>query len=205
MSLKFLLFLFLSQCASSLYKVSAVYDSPNSPIISSQNKAGMGASEYTYAYNVAYLPNLDQPALLLRCRNVSGGNLGPSVLATSVLQKNGTWSDVRKENVVFSPSDPHEKGGTEDPRITYIDGTWYLFYTAYAGTSRSGQLWLATCNKNPLDANCWKRHGSITNQTGIPTPYKSGSLLVLPDTDHNDDIRGYLFLLNNGKTRIATT
>jgi predicted GH43/DUF377 family glycosyl hydrolase len=37
-----------------------------------------------------------------------------------------------KEPVLF-PEFDYEKNGTEDPRITYLDGTYYLFYTAYDG------------------------------------------------------------------------
>ena len=33
---------------------------------------------------------------------------------------------------VFSPTDPWEEWGCEDPRITHIDGKFYVFYTAYS-------------------------------------------------------------------------
>ena len=38
----------------------------------------------------------------------------------------------RSEEPVFSPTEPWEELGCEDPRITGIDGTFYIFYTAYS-------------------------------------------------------------------------
>lgn len=40
----------------------------------------------------------------------------------------------RAERPVFSPGAPYEQGGVEDPRISLIDGTYYLVYTAYDGS-----------------------------------------------------------------------
>ncbi len=39
-----------------------------------------------------------------------------------------------KEPVLF-PEYDYEKQGVEDPRITYLDGVYYLFYTAYDGNN----------------------------------------------------------------------
>ena len=38
----------------------------------------------------------------------------------------------RSEKPVLAPIDPWEELGCEDPRITAIDGTFYVFYTAYS-------------------------------------------------------------------------
>ena len=38
----------------------------------------------------------------------------------------------RSVEPVLAPSDPWEELGCEDPRITAIDGTFYVFYTAYS-------------------------------------------------------------------------
>src|SRR3972149_3000274 len=38
----------------------------------------------------------------------------------------------RLERPVLFPEYDYEKKGIEDPRITYLAGTYYLFYTAYA-------------------------------------------------------------------------
>ncbi|PIU03680.1 pesticidal protein Cry7Aa [Candidatus Shapirobacteria bacterium CG08_land_8_20_14_0_20_39_18] len=39
----------------------------------------------------------------------------------------------RLDHPVIFPEFDYEKMGTEDPRITLLDGTYYLFYTAYDG------------------------------------------------------------------------
>jgi predicted GH43/DUF377 family glycosyl hydrolase len=39
----------------------------------------------------------------------------------------------RLDKPVLFPETDYEKMGIEDPRITYLDGTYYLFYTAYDG------------------------------------------------------------------------
>ena len=39
----------------------------------------------------------------------------------------------RLDKPVILPEFDYEKNGTEDPRITYLDGTYYIFYTAYDG------------------------------------------------------------------------
>jgi beta-1,2-mannobiose phosphorylase / 1,2-beta-oligomannan phosphorylase len=39
----------------------------------------------------------------------------------------------RLDKPVLFPEDDYEKMGAEDPRITLLDGTYYLFYTAYDG------------------------------------------------------------------------
>src|SRR5208282_4283997 len=38
----------------------------------------------------------------------------------------------RSVEPVLAPSDPWEELGCEDPRITAIDGRFYVFYTAYS-------------------------------------------------------------------------
>lgn len=39
----------------------------------------------------------------------------------------------RAEEPILKPEYDYEKMGLEDPRITYLEGTYYLFYTAYDG------------------------------------------------------------------------
>ncbi len=70
----------------------------------------------------------------------------------------------RSPNPVFSPEAPYEKGGgTEDPRITEINGTYYMSYTGYNNVDgigqdkRDAQLCLATST----DLIHWVRHGVI--------------------------------------------
>jgi predicted GH43/DUF377 family glycosyl hydrolase len=61
----------------------------------------------------------------------------------------------RDKQPLLSPEAAYEKHGIEDPRIVYIEGTYYLSYTAYDGINALGAL--ATSN----DLKTWKRHGII--------------------------------------------
>ena len=50
---------------------------------------------------------------------------------------------TRDDSPVLIPEAPYEKGGgVEDPRLTSVEGLWYLTYTAYDG--KDAQLALAT-------------------------------------------------------------
>ncbi|MBW3011736.1 pesticidal protein Cry7Aa [Candidatus Woesearchaeota archaeon] len=42
---------------------------------------------------------------------------------------------IRKENPLLTPSADYEKQGIEDPRVTFIDGKYYLVYTAFDGNN----------------------------------------------------------------------
>ena len=41
----------------------------------------------------------------------------------------------RSKKPVLVASAPHEKHGIEDPRVVFVDGTYYMFYSAYDGLS----------------------------------------------------------------------
>jgi len=81
---------------------------------------------------------------------------------------------------VLSPVEPHEVHGVEDPRVTEVDGTYYLTYSAYDG--ERALLCLATST----DLRTWERHGvvlpelnSFAGHEGGPTgPWtKAGGIL----------------------------
>ena len=86
----------------------------------------------------------------------------------------------RRPEPVLSPSEDYERHGCEDPRVTEIDGTYYLTYTAYDGTN--AQLCLATST----DLFTWEKHGPLfpdfntfePNAADVPTPWsKAGAIL----------------------------
>lgn len=64
----------------------------------------------------------------------------------------------RSENPVLFPELDYEKQGLEDPRIVYMDGIYYLFYTVFDGknalaayaTSKDLKNWV---KKSPITAN----------------------------------------------------
>ncbi len=61
----------------------------------------------------------------------------------------------REPDPVLSPAEPWEVHGVEDPRVSRIDGTYYLTYSAYDG--ERAVLCLAT---SP-DLRTWERHGPM--------------------------------------------
>lgn len=74
-----------------------------------------------------------------------------------------TWA--RLDKPVFEPAEPWESYGVEDPRITYIDGTFYMCYTAY---SEKG---IRACLARSQNLITWERMG-----------------IVLPDEDNKDHV-----------------
>ncbi len=61
----------------------------------------------------------------------------------------------RSVEPVFAPADPSEELGCEDPRITAIDGIFYIFYTAY---SRRGPRIAAA---STTDFKSYTRYGVV--------------------------------------------
>lgn len=73
--------------------------------------------------------------------------------------------------ISFVPNNTTEACGTEDPRISECNGTYYLFYTAY--DCSKAMLSLATTT-DPKDPNGWTRHGYVLPNIGWS---KSGAAL----------------------------
>lgn len=61
----------------------------------------------------------------------------------------------RMENPVFEPKENNEMYGVEDPRLTHIDGKYYMTYTAYSPENISIAL---ASTQNFIT---WKRHGIV--------------------------------------------
>ncbi|GHT66874.1 hypothetical protein FACS189452_03530 [Bacteroidia bacterium] len=64
----------------------------------------------------------------------------------------------RSDCPLLYPEFDYERQGVEDPRIVKIDGTYYMTYTAYDGTSAVGALALSK------DLEHFSKHGIITSQ-----------------------------------------
>ena len=62
----------------------------------------------------------------------------------------------RSPKPVLVPEHDYENYGLEDPRIVSLDGTYYLFYTAYDG--KNARIAYATSR----DLKTWKKHGIIS-------------------------------------------
>ena len=101
-------------------------------------------------FNAAAVQSEDKTILLFRAQdNQHTSRIG---YAEST---DGLHFTVRPEPVL-SPEAPYEKnGGVEDPRLSQIDGTYYLTYTGY--DQHAAQLCLATSR----DLVHWQRQGVI--------------------------------------------
>ena len=86
-----------------------------------------GTAGSASVYNPAAVVKDDKVVLLYRAHADDIVSVG---LATS---DDGIHFERHPEPVI-SPSEPYEVHGCEDPRVTEIDGTYYLTYTAYDGT-----------------------------------------------------------------------
>lgn len=61
----------------------------------------------------------------------------------------------REDAPILSPEHDYERYGCEDPRIVFLDGTYYLTYTGW--DRRAAQLCLATST----DLRDWTKHGPL--------------------------------------------
>lgn len=89
----------------------------------------------------------------------------------------------RHPEPVLSPTEDYEKFGAEDPRVSEIDGTYYLTYTGWDHVS--AQLCLATST----DLFTWTKHGPLFpdfntflpqgHESDVPWS-KAGGILAVP-------------------------
>jgi beta-1,2-mannosidase len=133
--------------------------------------------ESASVYNPAALVKDGQVALLYRAH--ADDIVSHVGLATS---DDGIHFD-RHPEPVLSPTEPYERHGAEDPRVTEVDGTYYLTYTGWDRTH--AQLCLATST----DLRTWTKHGPLfpdfntfwPHTDGVATPWsKAGGILPVP-------------------------
>lgn len=107
------------------------------------------AHESSNVYNPAALVREGKVCLLYRAH-------GPDLVSRICLaeSRDGVHFERRPEPVL-APSERYEEKGCEDPRVTEVDGTYYLTYTGYDGTT--ALLCLATST----DLLVWEKHGPI--------------------------------------------
>ena len=133
--------------------------------------------ESSSVYNPAAVVMGDQVVLLYRAH--ADDIVSHVGLATSGDGINFT----RHPEPVLSPSEPYEEFGAEDPRVTLIDGTYYLTYTGW--DRKNAQLCLATST----DLFSWTKHGPMFPEfntfwprtEGLTAPWsKAGGILPVP-------------------------
>lgn len=115
--------------------------------------APIARGDFTYLYNAAMWMDGDGIRLLERVQSAPAQQpytVGPSKIAyASLMVDCGQGIPCRvnttlatEGSLVFQPTAAYEKCGTEDPRIEWHDGLYYLFYTAY--DCQTARLALAT-------------------------------------------------------------
>jgi predicted GH43/DUF377 family glycosyl hydrolase len=139
--------------------------------------------ESTSVYNPAAVVRSGQVVLLYRAHAADVvSHLGLAV------SDDGLHFD-REAEPVFSPAEPYDRYGVEDPRITEVAGTYYLTYT---GWDRERAL---LCLATSTDLRDWTRHGPMlpgvdtrnpatrdrTGPYSAPGPWsKAGGILPVP-------------------------
>lgn len=110
--------------------------------------------------------------LIYRAEDSSGVGIWNGTSRIGLATSTNGITFTREAEPIFGPADPWElPGGTEDPRIVRIDGTFYLTYTGYDG--ETARLGIAS---SP-DLRTWTRHGPTFPERGWT---KSGAILPEP-------------------------
>jgi predicted GH43/DUF377 family glycosyl hydrolase len=152
--------------------------------------------ESSNVYNPAAVVVGDRVALLYRAH------------ADDIVSRVGlAWSDdgytfEREVEPVLSPSTDYDRFGVEDPRVTEVDGTYYL---TYSGWDRHQAL---LCLATSTDLRTWTKHGPLfpdfdtfqPQGRGITSPWsKAGGIL-------RDPVDGqYLMFFGEGSIWCATS
>jgi len=75
------------------------------------------------------------------------------------------YCQIKDGKIIYQPKEPilkpeyrYEKHGLEDPRITFLEGKYYMLYTAYDGLNAVVAYAVSTDLKN------WEKKGLITPQ-----------------------------------------
>ena len=123
-----------------------------------------GSWESSNLYNPAALVVDDEVVLLYRAH--ADDIVSHIGIARS---KDGVHFE-RESEPILSPTEDYERYGCEDPRISVIDGVYYLTYTGW--DRHSAQLCLATST----DLQHWTKHGPLFEQfdTFAATPDAHG-------------------------------
>lgn len=102
-----------------------------------------------YVYNPAAVVHEGKVVLLYRAHDDS------KISRIGFASSDDGLHFVQEDTPVLEPSEAYESRGCEDPRVTCIDGVYYLTYTGYDG--RTALLCLATSR----DLRTWTKHGPL--------------------------------------------
>lgn len=102
-----------------------------------------------------------------------------SRLGHAIFNQDGVSLEKRLEMPIYQPEEWYEPAGCEDPRITELDGKYYLLYTAYFGKNDDIDPFMKKERVNVAmastkDFNKWERHGILLPE--VDKPEKNGVL-----------------------------
>ncbi len=102
--------------------------SKHNPIVSPDTKSNWQAYS---TFNSCPTVKGQETILLYRAQNMpqrfEGSSFSMSTIGKAVEDIHGKW---KVEGQFITPTESWEKFGCEDPRVNYIDGKYYIFYTA---------------------------------------------------------------------------
>ncbi len=108
-----------------------------------------GSWESANLYNPAALVVDDEVLLLYRA------HAEDIVSHIGLARSRDGYHFEREAEPILSPREDYEEFGCEDPRIAYVEGTYYLTYTGW--DRKAARLCLATST----DLRTWTRHGPL--------------------------------------------
>ncbi|MCG7285706.1 glycoside hydrolase family 130 protein [Cellulomonas sp. ACRRI] len=108
-----------------------------------------GSWESANLYNPAALVVDDEVVLLYRA------HAEDIVSHIGLARSRDGYHFEREAEPILSPQEDYEEFGCEDPRIAYVEGTYYLTYTGW--DRKAARLCLATST----DLRTWTRHGPL--------------------------------------------
>jgi beta-1,2-mannobiose phosphorylase / 1,2-beta-oligomannan phosphorylase len=134
------------------------------------------AWESKMVFNCASVLKDGKVHLLYRARGEDKINNVPvSRIGHAILKEDGITLEKRYAFPVYEPKESYERAGCEDPRITEIEGEYFMLYTAYFGTEAPKEYEKEKYNiamASSPDLLNWKRHGILLPE--IKSPEKNG-------------------------------
>ncbi|MCU1680896.1 MAG: family 43 glycosylhydrolase [Amycolatopsis sp.] len=153
---------------------------PQNPILRPQ---GTGW-ESSNLYNPAAIVVEDQVVLLYRGHSID------LISRIGIATSTDGFHFEREPDPVLVPEHDYERKGCEDPRVSRIDGTYYLTYTGFDGAT--AQLCLATST----DLRSWTKHGPIVPgfNTWATLPYGPDKPWSKAGVIHPEPVDGHYYL-----------
>ncbi|MCZ2846250.1 MAG: hypothetical protein O2U61_07145, partial [Candidatus Bathyarchaeota archaeon] len=142
--------------------------------------------ESVMVFNCAAVFKDNKVHLIYRARGEDKvGDILISRLGYAIFKNDGVTLEKRYNYPIFKPREWYEQAGCEDPRITEIDGKYYMLYTAYLGDKAAPFFEEESTNiamASTTDFLSWKRHGILL--PSVLEPEKNGVLFPKKINDH---------------------